>query len=151
MCAMYHEPSATRRPRLRLTSPSRSRPGRTRHGVVYDDGILHIVWAPGIRGYTLTGEVDASTYDGLAAALHDLGDEGDVYLDLHGLIFCDAAGLGVMVSLTGQVGRDHRVVLDGVTRTLAKLLTIVGWDALPNLEVHPRPSDADGDSAARSG
>ena len=111
---------------------------RIRPRVVHDDGVLRIVRTPGIRGYALYGEIDASTYHALAGALRDLGAKGDVHLNLHGVTFCDAAGLGAMIGLTGQIGGRHQLILDGLTRTLCTLLTIVGWDTLPNLEVRPR-------------
>lgn len=106
--------------------------------VVHDDGVLTIRRVPGTRGYALAGEIDAATYDALVAALAKLGGGDDLYLDLSGLDFCDAAGLNAMVGLVDRVGDDRRVVLDGVPGPLRKLLSVVGWEALPNLEIRPR-------------
>ena len=106
--------------------------------VVHDDGVLTISRIPGSRGYVLAGEIDATTYGALLAALADIAGGGDVYLDLSGLDFCDAAGLNAMVGLVDRVGDGRRVVLEGVPGPLRKLLSVVGWESLPNLEVRPR-------------
>lgn len=106
--------------------------------VVHDDGVLTIRQISGARGYALAGEVDATTYHALVTALAKLDGDEDVYLDLSGLDFCDAAGLNAMVGLVDRVGDGRRVVLDGVPRPLRKLLAVVGWESLPNLEIRPR-------------
>lgn len=110
-----------------------------RAGLVHDDGILRITRTIAPPGYAVSGEIDAATHDGLVAALCRLDRDADVYLDLSGLVFCDAAGLAAMVGLVDRAGAGCRVVLDGLPAPLAKLLSIVGWESLPNLEIHPRP------------
>lgn len=106
--------------------------------IVHDDGVLLICRTYAPNGYTLTGEIDAATYGGLVAALERLDGTADVLLDLSGLVFCDAAGLAAMVGLTDRMGDGRRVVLDRVPASLGKLLSIVGWESLPKLEVRPR-------------
>lgn len=111
--------------------------------VVAYDGVLRIERLSSVAGYVLSGEVDASTYDALAAALRDLDTGGEVHLDLTALRFCDAPGFGTMIGLTEHA---DRVVLHGVPAVLCRLLSIVGWDTIPNLVVHPR-TDSRTDSA----
>lgn len=90
------------------------------------------------RGYRLSGEIDLGTHDVLAAALARLDGPGDIHLDLHDVEFCDAAGLGAMVTLAERVWPSGRVVLDGVSRQISKMLTILRWDLRPNLVIRPR-------------
>ena len=111
----------------------------TQTAVIHDDGMLRIVRTRGSRGYELHGEIDIQTHDALDEALAGLVGPGDVRLDLTGLEFCDAAGLGAMVALTDRVGQGGRLVLDGVGPQLRKMLSVLRWDRRPNLVIRHRP------------
>lgn len=106
--------------------------------VVHDGTTLRVQRIRSGRGYRLSGEIDLGTHDVLTAALARLDGPGDIHLDLHGLEFCDAAGLGAMVTLAERLWPAGRVVLHGVSRQISKMLAVLHWDLRPNLVVHPR-------------
>lgn len=106
--------------------------------VVHDAAQLRVERIRSGRGYRLSGEIDLGTHDVLAAALARLEGPGDIHLDLYDLEFCDAAGLGAMVALAERVWPAGRVVLDGVSRQISKMLAVLHWDLRPNLVIHPR-------------
>lgn len=106
--------------------------------VVHDGTQLRVERIRSGRGYRLSGEIDLGTHAVLAAALARLDGPGDVHLDLYDLEFCDAAGLGAMVTLAERVWPSGCLVLDGVSRQVCKMLTILRWDLRPNLVIHPR-------------
>ena len=118
------------------TSDGSRVPGRAH--IIHDDGVLAITRTYMPDGYTLSGEIDAATYGALVAALARLAGDADIHLNLAGLAFCDAAGLAAMVGLADRMAAECHVILDGVPAPLGKLLSVVGWESLPNLEVHPR-------------
>lgn len=123
-----------------------------RADIVYEDGVFTITRLPEATGFAFGGEIDAATHQALTAALVTLDGDHDVRLDLTGLVFCDAVGLGTMVSVVERLDPGRRLVLTGVSAPLCKLLTIVGWMDLPSLEVHPRPGErpaADGRGVSR--
>lgn len=106
--------------------------------VVHDGTTLRVERIRPGRGYRLSGEIDLGTHDVLTAALARLDGPGDIHLDLSSLEFCDAAGLGAMVTLAERVWPAGRVVLDGVSRQVCRMLAVLHWDLRPNLVVHPR-------------
>jgi anti-anti-sigma factor len=88
----------------------------------------------------LRGEIDFATAPGLRERLFGLLQPGVglVILDLSGVSFCDASGLGVLV------GSHHRATMLGLTLRLtalpprvAKLLRIHGLDR--TLTIYPAP------------
>jgi anti-anti-sigma factor len=109
--------------------------------VVRKDTTLHIEPIRSGRGYRLSGEIDLRAHDALAAALARLDGPGEIRLDLHDLEFCDAAGLGAMVALAERVWPDGHVTLDGVSRQLSRVLTVLHWDLRPNLDIRQRAAD----------
>jgi len=109
--------------------------------VVHDETTLRIERTGSAGGYRIAGEIDLRTHDALAAALARIDGTGDIHLDLNDLEFCDAAGLGAMVALAERVWPLSRVVLDGVSPQLRKVLAVLHWDLRPNLEIRPRTAD----------
>jgi anti-anti-sigma factor len=108
---------------------------------VYDDGVLRITRIPGPGvdhglgpGYALAGEIDESTVRGLAGKLAELAvDLREIHLDLAALDYTDLAGLRAIVQLAAA-GR-RRVVLHQVPPHLRAILSIVGWDSAPGVEL----------------
>lgn len=109
--------------------------------VVRETTTLHIEPIRSGRGYRLSGEIDLLTHDALAAALARLDGPGEIRLDLSDLEFCDAAGLGAMVALAERMWPDGRVILDGVSRQVRKVLTVLHWDLRPNLDIRRRATE----------
>lgn len=104
---------------------------------------LSIVYRPTHTLVRLRGEIDVATAPGLPERLLTLLRRGTglIILDLSEVSFCDASGLGVLVS-----GHLHAKVL-GVTLRLtapgprmAKLLRLHGLDR--TLAIYPAPPDA---------
>jgi ABC-type transporter Mla MlaB component len=94
-------------------------------------------------GLAIAGEVDESTYSSFVRALAGFtGGQGEIHVDLAGVLYCDIAGLRAIVDLTGARGRSgqdcRRVVLHEVPPQLRAALRIVGWDSTPGLVLQER-------------
>ena len=102
---------------------------------LYDDGALRITQLPGPdSGYALAGEIDEAAYPALARTLGEIAaDLDEVHLNLAHLDYTDLAGLRVIVGLA-DAGR-RGVVLHQVPPHLRAILSIVGWDTAPGLEI----------------
>ena len=91
--------------------------------VVYDDGVLRISRRDDPAGLVIAGEVEESTYRGLAGALGELaGGLSEAHIDLAGVTYCDLIGLRAILNLprTGRDGQGDgtkRLVLHEVRRT----------------------------------
>ncbi|MFI7446158.1 STAS domain-containing protein [Nonomuraea sp. NPDC049714] len=87
--------------------------------------------AVGTVTVSVAGELDIATVDVLRTHLLQVLERagGEVVLELSGLSFIDAAGLGALVALRGQA-RLHRteLLLAGVPAPMARLLRITGLD-----------------------
>ena len=89
--------------------------------------------APG-SGYALAGEIDEAAFPALARRLDELAaDLGEVHLNLAALDYTDLAGLRLIVGLA-DAGR-RGVVLHQVPPHLRAILSIVGWDTAPGLQI----------------
>jgi anti-anti-sigma factor len=96
--------------------------------------------ADGYQVVTVTGELDVATADQAYAYISGVIDDlpAPVSVDLSGLTFCDASGLGVLAKAARharQAGRQLR--LTSARPSLLKIMRITGLDrAFPEL----RPS-----------
>ena len=102
---------------------------------LYDDGALRITQLPGPgSGYALAGEIDEAAYSALARRLGEIAaDLDEVHLNLANLDYTDLAGLRLIVGLADACCRG--VVLHEVPPHLRAILSIVGWDTAPGLEI----------------
>jgi anti-anti-sigma factor len=119
-----------------VISPQGPQPPQLGDGpALYDDGALRITRIPGPGGgYAMAGEIDEAAFPALARRLDEItADLGEVHLNLAALDYTDLAGLRVIVALT-DAGRRH-VVLHQVPPHLQAILTIVGWDTVPGVEI----------------
>ena len=85
----------------------------------------------------MTGEIDESSYPMLLVSLAAAGD-GEIHIDLSGVTYCDLAGLRAIVRLAepGSGGRPaRRVVLHAVPPRFREILHILGWDAVPGIDL----------------
>ena len=93
--------------------------------------------ADGNRVISLTGELDIATAGQAYAYLSEVIGTGDapISVDLAGLAFCDASGLGVLARIARsarQAGRQLR--LTSARPSLVKIMRITGLDrAFPEL------------------
>lgn len=77
------------------------------------------------------GELDIATADQAYAYLRDVVDsqDGSVTVDLAGLTFCDAAGLGVLARVAGHARRSGRPLkLIAARPSLLRIMHITGMD-----------------------
>jgi anti-sigma B factor antagonist len=77
------------------------------------------------------GELDIATADQAYAYLRDVVDsqEGPVTMNLSGLTFCDAAGLGVLARVAGHARRAGRSLkLTAARPSLLRIMHITGMD-----------------------
>jgi len=83
------------------------------------------------------GELDIATADQAYAYLRDVvnSQEGPVTVNLAGLTFCDAAGLGVLARVAGHARRSGRPLkLIAARPSLLRIMHITGMDeAFPEI------------------
>ena len=93
--------------------------------------------AEGAATVHLRGELDIATADAAFAYLRDVVDSqlGPVLLDLSELIFCDAAGLGVLARIAGYAHRAGRPLsLTAARPSLVRIMRITAMDeAFPEI------------------
>ena len=94
------------------------------------------------NGWTVAGEIDASTAPALDEALQTLPvATGSVVIDVSDVVFIDSSGLRVLISLANraeQVGRS--VILQRPSPTVRRLLEITGLTDMFGLESDPAGS-----------
>ena len=101
--------------------------------------LSHSIGADGYQVVTVSGELDIATADQAYAYLSEAIDSWPVPLqvDLSGLTFCDASGLGALARVARharQAGRQ--LMLASARPSLMKIMRITGLDrAFP--ELHP--------------
>ncbi len=87
--------------------------------------------ADGKATVQVSGELDIATADQAYAYLRDVVDsqDGSVTMNLAGLTFCDAAGLGVLARLAGHARRTGRSLrLTAARPALLRIMRITGMD-----------------------
>jgi anti-anti-sigma factor len=87
--------------------------------------------ADGVAMVQVRGELDIATADQAYAYLRDVVDhqQGPLMIDLAGLTFCDAAGLGVLARVAGHARRSGRLLtLTEVRPALLRIMRITGMD-----------------------
>jgi hypothetical protein len=92
--------------------------------------LLDITALESLPGLRIRGEADLSSRTALAAAL--VTPTPDLYLDVSGLVFADAAAVRLLAE---TAMRHDRVVLFSPQPLLVQLLQRFGWDELPNLQI----------------
>jgi anti-anti-sigma factor len=95
----------------------------------------------GIATVSARGELDIATADQAYAYLRDVVDNqnGPVTVNLAGLTFCDAAGLGVLARIAGHARRTgHSLKLAAARPSLLRIMRITGMDeAFPEVRTPP--------------
>ncbi|HEY0938258.1 MAG TPA: STAS domain-containing protein [Trebonia sp.] len=79
----------------------------------------------------VSGELDIATADQAYTYLRNVVDsqDGPVMMNLSGLTFCDAAGLGVLARVAGHARRAGRSVkLTAARPSLVRIMRITGMD-----------------------
>ena len=94
-------------------------------------------------GWSVAGELDASTSPSLSAAFADLPAGPDrIELDLGELTFIDSSGLRVLIALHDQVIADGRtLVVSSASNPVRRLLEITGLEAMFGLTGDSAPAN----------
>lgn len=114
-----------------------SRRDKSRRRFAEQLGLSAQTAANGHQVVSVTGELDIATAEQAYAYLSDVIDQGQapVSVDLAGVTFCDASGLGVLArvaNLAREKGRQLR--LTSARPSLLKIMRITGLDkAFPEL------------------
>lgn len=93
--------------------------------------LAYEVAANGKATVRVRGELDIATADQAYAYLRDVVDsqDGPVMMNLSGLSFCDAAGLGVLAKVAGHARRSGRSLkLTAARPALLRIMAITGMD-----------------------
>jgi anti-sigma B factor antagonist len=113
--------------------------------------LAYQVAADGKAMVRVSGELDIATADQAYAYLRDVVDsqDGPVTMNLSGLSFCDAAGLGVLARVAGHARRSGRSLKLAAARpSLLRIMAITGMDEAfpevrnPSLSVISLPRQA---------
>jgi anti-anti-sigma factor len=99
--------------------------------------LLETSWtaSDGHRSLRVSGELDIATAPVLAAALDgEVGPGSRLRLDVDDLVFVDAAGLRVLVSVRRTAGLTGRVVLGHPTPKVQRVLALTGLNGLDGFE-----------------
>lgn len=99
---------------------------------LYTDKQLEIKSEPS-TGLRLSGEIDAWNVAPATTILAQHLPDGDVYLDLTGLSFCDVNGIRTLLSLAEKANPNQRFIVRGLAPQLREVLQIVGWAQVPQL------------------
>jgi anti-sigma B factor antagonist len=90
-------------------------------------------------GIRLAGEIDMENAHRLEAALSPLvARGGQVLVECSALTFMDSSGFGVLIRAAQRLGRRGRLVLLSPGDLIARTLTLMGVEQVPNLEVRDR-------------
>ena len=102
-------------------------------GCVYADKQLVVARPLDPYGLTFTGEIDVTNCHAVAECLSTpfVGD-GDVHLDVSGLIFCDISGIRAFVDAAAE-RKERRLLLHGLPELLQTVMKVTGWADLPSL------------------
>ncbi|WP_033322189.1 MEDS domain-containing protein [Actinomadura atramentaria] len=104
----------------------------------FEDAVLQIVRTFDPRGLALSGELDASRHTVLDQALALVlagGDHGPVHLDLAELRFIDLGALNMLAEVAARRAGRGPLILDRMPSQLHEVITTVGWNMLPGLQV----------------
>jgi anti-anti-sigma factor len=90
-------------------------------------------------GWSISGEIDASTAPRLVEAVAQLPDSGGaVVVDVKDVTFIDSSGLRVLISLAERVRDDGRTVeLSNPSSSVLRLLEITGLTSMFGIEPTP--------------
>jgi anti-anti-sigma factor len=88
------------------------------------------------RGFRLIGELDASNVGMLSGALgREVGEGGDLTLDLGGLAFMDSSGIQVLIKTAQDLGTNGRLILQSPGELVRRILSLIPMDKLANVEI----------------
>jgi anti-anti-sigma factor len=104
--------------------------------VLHRDGILTITRCPSQRELVLVGEIDASNAAALRSALirHVVGSARELTINTVQLDFIDVAGVRAIADVA-TAWPQSQVVVHEASQSLVRVVSLCGWDRIPNLDV----------------
>lgn len=79
------------------------------------------------RSITIAGAIDSHTAPDLLAYLDELGDNGDIRIDLAGVEFIDSSGLRTLVTTHQKLdSAGNQLQLKGISDAVDRLFEITG-------------------------
>ena len=72
----------------------------------------------------------------MAEALgREVGEGGDLTLDLGGLAFMDSSGIQVLIKTAQDLGTNGRLILQSPGELVRRILSLIPMDKLANVEI----------------
>ena len=99
----------------------------------YQLGLSQATGLDGSQVVSVTGELDIATAEQAYAYLSDVIDHGysPLQVDVGGLTFCDASGLGVLARAANHARESGRqLMLTSARPPLVKIMRITGMDSM---------------------
>ena len=93
-------------------------------------------------GLSLSGELDAWNVGQAATALASHLPDGDIYLDLSALSFCDVNGIRALIALAEKMNPNQQFIVRGLAPQLREVLQIVGWAQVPQLRFEEQGAES---------
>ncbi|HYM51822.1 MAG TPA: STAS domain-containing protein [Candidatus Limnocylindrales bacterium] len=122
-----------------LPAPRREESGPELESTIYSDATLEIARTTNPRGLALRGELDASNADAVFEVIQrEAARDGELAVDLSGVLFCDVAGLRAIVRASERLEPGQRLHLRQLPAHLEKTMQIVGWRSTASLQVTSR-------------
>jgi anti-anti-sigma factor len=114
---------------------------------------LHIEPTTQPRSLRLSGEVDLSNADLLSQAIEPwLQSEGDVTLDLEGIVFMDSTGIGVLMHAARELASRGNLRLVSPGPLVYNVLKLIAADTVPNVEiVNPQAGEEESPGGTEGG
>lgn len=98
--------------------------------------MLEIIWTEEPKGLRLVGEVDLATVERFRSALAPVVREGgEIVLDIGDMRFIDSSGAQVLIRALEDLSDRGRIVLAHPSRTVVRIVMIMGLQRFKNLEV----------------
>jgi anti-anti-sigma regulatory factor len=93
--------------------------------------------------FALVGELDMAAVDNLFAGLQSAIDRGGtITLDLRELTFLDVVGGHAIAIVAGMVAGRGTLVLEGPSRMVVRVLTLIGAEEFSGLQIAPLSESA---------
>lgn len=106
-----------------------------RGGRIYADKQLVVTRTLEPYGLCFTGEIDMTNSHAVQLSLSmAFVRNGDMHLDLGGLIFCDISGIRSFVD-AAEAMDGGRLMLHGLPALLQKVMNVTGWSDMDSLVI----------------
>lgn len=104
-----------------------------REGRIYADKQLVVTRTLVPYGLCFSGEIDITNSNAVQQSLSmAFVRNGDMHLDVSGLIFCDISGIRSFVD-AAEAMDEGRLMLHGLPPLLQKVLNVTGWSEMESL------------------